>query len=78
MNFCTVLQLQTQNGADVVMVVFYALCVNREFVFLPHSLVIFSTFASCIEVLNSNIDTVMNAQYLETTLSITFYYNRKK
>ena len=65
MNFCTVVKLQTQNGANVVMVVFYALCVNWEFVFLPHSLVIFSPFASCLEFLNSNIDTVMNAQYLK-------------
>ena len=66
MNFCTVLRLRTQKGANVVMVVvFYALCVNWEFVFLPRSLVIFSPFASCLAFLNSNIDTVMNAQYLK-------------
>ena len=65
MNFCTVVRLQTQNGANAVMVVFYALCVNGEFVFLPRSLVIFSPFASCLEFLNSNIDTLMNAQYLK-------------
>ena len=66
MNFCTVVRLQTQNGANAVMVVFYALCVNGEFVFLPRILVVFSPFASCLEFLNSNIDTVMNSQYLET------------